>query len=164
MNFKTCNLKTVFSTVSLQFSCSCKIQVLPAAAIVISICCDVLWWLVQFIHSYEWQKDCSYPQRQATDHYTLLGGKNAECSERQVQCLLDKFPILSTVLANYMYMLTVQDLAVLIFCHALDGHASAWICSAIWLEPPDSWRTVYLPVACCQALSSLLGMRALERG
>jgi len=45
-----------------------KIQVVPAAVVVISVCCDVLWWLVQFVCSYEWQKGCPYPLRLATDY------------------------------------------------------------------------------------------------
>jgi len=38
--------------VSLQCSYSHKIQVLPAAVIIIGVCCNVLWLLIQFVCSY----------------------------------------------------------------------------------------------------------------
>jgi len=37
---------------NLQFSYSCKIQALPGTVVVVGVCCDVLWRLVQFILSY----------------------------------------------------------------------------------------------------------------
>ena len=80
----------------------------------------------------------------------LLSIKSVERSEQQVQPSLNKLAIPSAVLAicpNLSVVLTVQGSSCCLLSTPLDGHASAWFCSAIWLEPPNpgTWSKEFEP-------------------
>ena len=84
-NLRTRQSQHSIVTVGLPYSCSRTIQILPAAVIIISVCCDVLWLLFILTSN---DKGAAIPLMP-----TFFGVKSAERSKQQVQCLLDKFAI-----------------------------------------------------------------------